>query len=198
MGTATNVLIGGARVFYAPVGESLPADSTAYGAAWGGNWVEIGYTNAPLAWMASLETKEIEAQQTTLAIKEVIIKERHVFETTLEEVTATNLQLVLGGTATTTLAGAGQVAKDELEGGGESVMDERAWGFEGLYANSSGTSFPVRVWIYKGTSVINGKLEFAKDDQVGINLHINALEDTGKAAGKRAYKFQRVTAAATS
>lgn len=198
MGTATNILIGGARVFYAPVGESLPADSVAWGAAWGGNWAEVGYTSAALAWMVSRETKEVEAQQTTLPIKRVVTKERHAFETVLAEVSSSHLQLAIGGTATTTPAGAGQVGKDELEAGGEAIMDERAWGFEGIYVDSTGTERPARCWIYKATAVINGDLEFSRETETGINLRIEALEDSGKAAGKRAFKFQRVTAAATS
>ena len=198
MGTATNILIGGAKVYYAPVAESLPADSVAYGTAWGGNWTDLGYTSAPLTWAVSRETKEIEVEQSTLPVKEIVIKERHVFETTLAEITSTNLQLGIGGTATTTAAGAAQVGKDELEAGGEAVMDEYAWGFEGMYLNASGVSYPVRCWIYKGVATINGNLEFAKGNEAGMGLHINALEDGTKDAGKRAIKFQRVTAPTTS
>jgi hypothetical protein len=198
MGTPTNILIGPVKVYYAPVGESAPADSVAVDTAWGGNWTDVGYTQSPLVWAPSRETYEVEAEQTTLPLKEVVTKERHVFETVLSELTSTNLQLAIGGTATTTGAGAGQVGKDELEAGGEYQMDKRAWGFEGRYVDSSGTEFPVRVFIFKATCNINGNLEFAKGSEAGIGLHINALEDSGKTLGKRAFKFQRVTAAATS
>lgn len=196
--TATNILIGTTRVYYAPVGEAKPADSLAVGTAWGGNWVLAGYTQGGVTWGATKETREIEADQTTLPIEEVTTKERHVFETVLVELTSTNLQLALDGTATTTAAGASQVGKDELAGGGTVQMDKRAWGFEGIHVDSSGSEFPVRVFIHRGTSVINGNLQFAKDEETGISLRVNALEDTSQSAGEKAYFFQRVTAAATS
>ena len=38
-----DLIVGPARVFYAPVGEALPDESSiGYGDAWGGNWTEVG------------------------------------------------------------------------------------------------------------------------------------------------------------
>jgi hypothetical protein len=194
---AADILIGGARVFYAPVGEAAPADDTAYGAAWGGNWVEVGFTASPLVWAHSFEERDARVQQRLGPVKRARTSEDVVLETTLAQITSDNLQLALGGSVTTTPAGAVQVGKDELETGGEALLDERAWGFEGLYVDDSGDEFPVRLFVWKATSTINGNLEFAKETEAGIPLQVKALVDTGKVVGKDLVKFQRVTEAAT-
>lgn len=104
--STSDILIGPITLYKAPVGEALPADSTAYGTAWGGNWTDIGWTSEALIWNASLEEKDIFIQQATGAVKRAVTKEMHTFETKLTELTSENLQLALGGTATTTAAGA--------------------------------------------------------------------------------------------
>jgi len=44
-----DILLTPASIWYAPVGEALPADNVAYGADWAGNWENLGYTTAPLS-----------------------------------------------------------------------------------------------------------------------------------------------------
>lgn len=195
----SDILISGARLFYAPVGETVPSENSVdYGDAWGGNWVEVGYTNSPVAWNVKRDEYDVKAQQVIGTLKRVATNEEHTLETTLIEVTPAHLQLAIGGTASTTSAGAGQVGKDELVAGGEVLLDERAWGIEGMYVDSNGTAFPVRLFVWKATSVINGNLEFAKESEAGISLQIKALQDVSQSAGQQFVKLQRVTAAATS
>lgn len=198
MADAANIIIGGATVYNAPVGETPPADSVAYGTAWGGNWTDVGYTGAPVALISDITTLDIGGEQTTMTLARRKTEEKYALETVLKEITSSNLQLALGGTAATTAAGASQVGKDVLEVGNEAVMDERAWGFEGQYVDSDGDTFPVRLFVFRATSVMNGNLEFAKGSEAGISLRIDVLADTTKDAGKQAFKFERVTAAATS
>jgi len=195
-----NIVMGNAIVYYAPVGESEPADSVAYGTAWGGNWARVGYTNAPLVMAYEDEQVEAVPQEALTAVKRAKSAESARFETSLAELEADYLKLAFGaGTVSNTAAGAGQVAKEELVIGGDVDLDEYAWGFEGRYKDSSGNDFPVRVWIHKATAKLNGELEFSRESEgVGIPLQINALADTGKAAGQQLFKLQRVTAAATS
>ena len=195
MTAIADIVQGPVTVYYAPVGEAEPADSVAYGAAWGGNWVAVGRTEEPLTVAYDVTTHESESQQDTLPLKETKVSERVALETLLKEITADNLQLTLGGTVTPTSAGAGQVGKEVLEGGGEFKMDERAWGFEGRYTDDAGADFPIRFFVRRATSVINGSLTWAKDSDVGIPLKVNVLQPTDTA---KAWHYERVTEAATS
>lgn len=194
----SNLISGPAIVYYAPEGESVPADSVAAGTTWGGNWTRVGYTKAPLTMTYEAEQMDLEVEETLTAVRRVKTSENLTLETTLAEITSTYLSLAVGGTASTTAAGAGQVGKDELVVGGVATETVRAWGFEGTYVNNSGTSYPLRVFVYRATAIINGALEFAKASSPGITLQIKALADTGKTAGQQLFKLQRVTASATS
>ena len=89
------------------------------------------------------------------------------------------------------------MGKSELEVGDTWQMSERAWGFEGLYQNDAGAQFPIRLFVYRATSVINGDMEFGKNDTTGMPLRVEALADVSQAAGKRLMMVQKVTAAAT-
>ena len=196
--TVTNILHGPVIVYTAPVGESVPADSVAAGTAWGGNWARIGLTKAPLTAGYEFEEGEAMVEEALTAVKRWKTKEDLTLETTLAEITAEYLEMAWGGTNTTTAAGAGQVAKDELDLGGEATLEELAWGFEGIYTDSSGTEFPVRVFVHKATAKANGELEFGRESEFpGIPIQIKALADLGQSQGERLFKFQRVTAAAT-
>lgn len=194
----TNILYGPVTLWKAPVGETVPADSVGAGVAWGGNWAKVGYTKAPLTMTYEDEQGEADVQEALTPVKRWKTKETVAFETVLAELTSEYLNLANGaGIVTTTAAGVGQVGKDEYEVGGESALDELAWGFEGTYVNSSGVSFPVRLFLFKATTKIGGETEFSKEEYPGISIQINALADMGKDMGKRLFKFQRVTAAAS-
>lgn len=195
----TDILITPAKIWKAPVAEALPDEtSVAYGASWGGNWENVGYTLEPLSMSYNRELFELEVEQVTGVVKRRVTKETLMMETTLAEATPDNLQLAIGGAVTSTSAGASQVAFEDLDAGGDVQLDELAWGFEGFYENASGTQFPVRIFVYKATAILNGQLQFAKAAAAGVPIQISAEADTSKSVGSQLIKFQRVTAAATS
>lgn len=197
MSTA-DILITPARVLYAPVGEALPNEtSVAYGGDWAGNWNEIAMTAAPLAMNRDVTTFDAMIEQSTLPVKRSISEERVSFETSLAEFTAANLALVMGGTASSTAAGAAQVAYEELLAGGQVTLDEYAWGFEGKYTDSAGADFPVRVFIHRATAVLSGAVTFGKGEQTVIPIRIDSLGDLSKSVGEQLMTIQKVTAAAT-
>ena len=194
-----DLIVGPARVFYAPVGEALPDESSiGYGDAWGGNWTEVGTTKVPVTVKYEVERGEAMVEQSTAVLKRWIKTEKLALETVLAELSTAHMGLLLEGTETTTAAGAGQVGMKELEVGDTWQMSERAWGFEGLYKTDAGAEFPIRLFVYRATSVINGDMEFGKNDTTGMPLRVEALADVSQAAGKRLMKIQKVTTAATS
>lgn len=195
----TDILVTPAKIYYAPVGEALPDEtSVGYGDAWGGNWVDLGYTLEPVSLSYETETFELEVEQITLPVRRVRTKETVMIETSLAEMTATNLALVVDGTATTTAAGVGQVGFDEILAGGAVDLSEYAWGFEGFRVTAANVRLPVRVFLYRGQAVLNGQLTFAKGAGVGIPIQVKALPDTTQAAGEQILVIHNVTAVATT
>lgn len=195
----TDILITPARVYKAPVGEALPDESSiSYDEAWGGNWVDVGYTLTPVTLNYTREVFELMVEQVNGAVKRRVTGEQAIIETTLAESTPTNISYAIGGTVTTTAAGAGQVAYQELKAGGAFTIGELAWGLEGLYENSAGAQFPIRIFLYKATAILNGPLSFAKAAGLGVPIQISGLNDTAKTVGQQLISLQRVTAVATS
>ena len=195
----TNIIVGPATVWKAPVGEALPDETSVdYGDAWGGNWEKIGYTKTPVSFNYQTEVFEVEVEQVTGVIKQTRIKEVATIETVLAELIGSNMALVTDGTLTETAAGASQAAYDKVVAGGDPTISEYAWGFEGEFVNASGVSFPIRFFLYRGSAIMNGALTFAKADYPGIPIQIKGMNDTAKAKGAQIYEFHRVTAAATS
>lgn len=187
-------------MFYAPIGEDLPDENAVgYGDAWTGNWEEIALTKTPFTMKRDLSTFDVMVEQSTLPVKRSATEEKVSFETTLAELTGDYLQLAMEGTNTPTAAGAGQVGMEELLAGGEVSLTERTWAVEGVYILADGvTKFPIRLQIWRATSVLNGDLAFAKGDSAGIALRIDALGDFSKPVGQQLFKFQKILAAATS
>jgi hypothetical protein len=193
----SDILLAPASIWYAPVGEDLPADSVIKGADWGGNWESLGYTLTPLTINYSRETHKVYVEQVTAPVKEKKTTEELTAETTLAEFTGPNLELVFGGEATDTPAGDSQVGKTEHKMGGDTDIPVFAFGFEGAYEDANGAVFPVRILIHRGKPVLGGELQFAKAAPTGLPLRVEAEADTTQAAGEQLMLIQKVTAAAT-
>lgn len=191
----SDIIISPATVYYAPVGEALPsADTVQFGTAWGGNWVNVGYTLTPISMQYEQKLFELMVEQITLPVKRLRTEENSSIETQLAEITGANLSLPLDATVTTVAATTTLRGKETVEAGGKVAITERAWGFEGLSKVDGTILLPVRVFYYKATAELNGKLEFSKKAAVGIPLIVKALADTTKAVGKQIMIIQRVTA----
>lgn len=195
----TDILVTPAKIYRAPVGEPLPDETTvAYGAAWGGNWTDLGYTLEPVSLSYETEVFKLMVEQLTSPVRQVRQEENVAIETVLAELTGANLALVLDGTTTTTAAGVNQAGYDRILAGGSVSLSEYAWGFEGFRLTATNARLPVRVFIYRGSAVLNGQLTFAKSAGVGIPIRIEAMPDTAKAAGQQIVEIHNVTASPTT
>lgn len=197
----TNIVTGGATIWYAPVGEALPDENTAFGGAWGGNWAKLGYTKAPITLAYEDEWGEASVEEALTPVKRWRIGESFTLETVLSELIGAYLNLVVHSTITTTAAGVSQVGFEEIDIGGEADLDEYAYGIEAKYvdASSPANEFPIRVFVWKANAKLNGQLEFSNrnNDYPGIPLQIMGMADTSQAAGAQLFRWQRVTAPAT-
>jgi len=191
-----DLLSGPILLYKAPVAEATPDTLIAAGAAWAGNWVNWGYTMAPLTAAYTFEELDYKVEQELTPVERVKTSEALTLETVLAEITAAKLAVATSGTATSTAAAAGVEAHDELTVGGENVLDKYQWGFEGTYVDASGTRWPVRMYVWKGTQSILSAQEYSTTSMVGIPIQIKALVDTTKSVGQKLFKWERVTAAA--
>lgn len=189
-----NILITPAIIYRAPVGTALPDEtSVAYGADWGGAWINVGYTLEPLAMAIDEQTFELEVQQVVNPVIQRRTKQIVTFETTLAETTGVNLALALDGSNSDTAAGVGQKAFSEIKMGGSTTITQYAWGFEGVRPDADGNDQPVRVFLYKGTCVTGGQVQMAKGEATGIPIKITALPDTSKSIGQQLMVIHIVT-----
>lgn len=190
----SDILAAPARILYAPVGEAHPSETTIqYGAAWGGNWKDLGETLTPISLGFNNETFDIEVEGSTLPIKRLRTKEEALIETTLAEASADALGLSFGSTVTISPPSATKRGYQELFAGGDVTVKEWAFGIESLYVGANNVKFPIRMFIWRATAVINGKLEFSKKAATGIPLKIQTLGDLSKPVGQQLMKLVKVT-----
>jgi hypothetical protein len=188
-----------AQIWYAPAGEALPDETTvALGASWGGSWTKLGYTSAPVVAEYAFEIAEADIQESLAVVKRAKKAESFMLETMIAELDLAQYKLATEGATTVTAAGASQVGYTDLDLGGSNALTERVWGFEASWTNSSGVSFPVRLFVYKATSQAGGQLSWGKADYIGLPLKLKAVADMSKSQGSRLFKLQHVTAVATS
>lgn len=192
--SVSDLIVSPAKVYYAATGTTLPDESLAYGGSWPTGWTAVAETSAPLTINYNYDSLDYDIQESIAPVGRKKTKETLTAETVLAGITLTNLALMMGGTVTTTAAGAGQHGYEYLKGGDITTLAQKAWGFEGQTEDGQ----PVRIVIYKATAIAGGRLEFGKATQSGIPLQLSALADMSKSAGERLYYVERVTAEPTA
>jgi hypothetical protein len=193
----TDIMLSRALVYYAPTGTAVVADTVAAGTAWGGAWVTVGFTSEPLTMNYETEEKESRPQQSLGPVRRWKTSEDLKLETVLEEFYLDGVQLGTEGVVSDTAAGSGVPGKETLNVGGPNTLTERAWGFEGQYVDEDGATFPVRVFVWKGTAKLGDALEFDKEKVVGTPLQVQALADLTQASGSQLFRIVKILEPAT-
>ena len=188
-----NILVGYAKIWYAPLGTAFPDETTiGYGVSWP-SWTYLGDTTEPLTLEVDRNVFDVEIQQSNIPVKQSITKQTISLKTTLAEHTVTNLQLAFLGTASSTASGSGQKPYSQLAFGGETNPDYYAFGFEALYQTATNINEPVRYLFWKGSLTLDGNIAFDKGAAAGIPISITILADTSKPVGIQTGYVQQVT-----
>lgn len=194
----TNIEHSGAILWVSVVGVTIPnKTSIDYGDAFGTGWTRVGFTKAPWTEAYTSEEYDLEVEEHLAAVKRRRIREELVWETVLAEITADYRQLAASNqdAVTPVVKDATHDASETTGFGDVSLLTEKQWGVEMLHIEAGGTKQPIRIFMWKGTAMINGVLQFSKKttEYPGIPIQIKGLIDTSQAEGQRLCLFQRVT-----
>ncbi len=199
---ATNLIVGGAALYYAPVGTVTPADTVDYGVAWTAPWARLGLTKAPVVFKYEQEVADHQVEEALAAVRRTIIGESVTVETVLAELTPEYLAIGSGrptSEVTTTVSGVATAGTDAITLGGHAAPVELAIGMEGMYVTAAGVKLPLRVFLHRTTITMGGDLQFSwrANDYPGIPILIRGMADVSKSVGNQLFKMVRVTAAET-
>ena len=178
----------------ATLGAAEPdVDTILAGDAWGGTWVRVGATKAPLTMLYEDERAEINVEENLAPVFRYKTSEKMVLETVLAEFDVDYIALATGGTVSEDVGGGATIAYDELPVGNRSLLTMYQFGFEGIQPQSDGALWPVRVLIPRANIKIGGELSFSKreDDYTGVPITIEALAPTVLAVDKL-FKIQQM------
>ena len=178
----------------ATLGGAAPdVDTVLAGDAWGGTWVRMGATQAPLTMLYEDERAEINVEENLAPVFRYKTSESMVLETVLAEFDVDYLALATEGTVSVDAGAGATIAYDELPVGNRSLLTMYQFGFEGIQPQSDGALWPVRVIVFRANIKIGGELTFSKreDDYTGVPITIEALAPTDLAVDKL-FKIQQM------
>ena len=189
-----DVIYSPATVWVSPLGTAHPDENLAYGADWSG-WTSVGWTSAALTLELSVDKSPKTVEQVPGSIGKIITSRELTLETTMAELTLTNLSKSWGGDVVTVAQGAGQPGYESLEITDNFCVSLMQWGFEGRFIDADCTTpLPIR-FVCVGDAESGGALEFARETQTGIPLRIEAsYEQSG--GGYRLGTWLKVTSEA--
>lgn len=130
MATRTNVLVGPATLYVAPLGTAMVPDTLLKGAAWPVPWIQPGFSEAGLTLNSNVTTQDINVEEQSTPIDVLVTNRTISVDINLAEDTVENMKLAYGaGVITTQAAGTGIIGKKTLRL--SDTLDHLALGFEG-------------------------------------------------------------------
>lgn len=197
-----DVLIGPGKLYRAPVATANPDESTvAYGAAWGGAWVDMGDfpEGSPIAISLAEEVYKVYSEQSTVAQAVTRTRREAMVKGSLLELTVANWAIALQGTAATTAAaGGGQKGYSDIPFGAQTDVTLYKWGIEALRVDAANVNQPIRWFFHKGFFRMTGETQYAKTKESALPFEISIIGDSTQSAGSELGLLQIVTAAATA
>lgn len=191
---SSDFILSPGRIWIAPVGEAIPADTVMWGTVFGGNWTLVGETKDPVVVSYNFDTVDIVTQQLLTPVGRKKVKEALMVKTTLARFIAANLGLAMDGTVTNVTAATGiAYGKDTVDLGGKICLTEKQICVEALVTDDEcAISLPMRLFVWRATISAGGDMTFGKDDYAGIPLEISALSQPSKPVGQQLCQWIRM------
>lgn len=170
---STQVRVAGSgSVYLAPLGSTVPTDSTT---PWATAWKELGYISTGVTYTPSQSTTDINTWQAVEPVRLIVASVTREFTFTLQQTNATNFGLALGGAIITAGTAAGDYTWTLSD---PSVIHEYAFGFEWVDgANKS------RWIVERGALTTLTPITMSRTAEVAYNISVRALVP---ASGNRA------------
>ena len=129
--TTTNVIVGAASIWTAPINTVPPLTSLAAGTPWLAPWVSVGATDAGLTMGVELKTVPIMIEEQPSPVDMVVDTEDVTFAFTLSEDTLASMQLAYGG-GTLTVTAPSSILPGTSSLALSPILGQVAIGFEAL------------------------------------------------------------------
>lgn len=187
----TQIVISGAcKVYIAPYSASAlqaaPANTVDYGTAWGGTWVEAGYTEGGVMLTTNTEYVTANVDQVNAPVKDGIVSQTGKLSVVLREFTLAKLKQSLGyGTVTV----GGAATEDKLGVGAADFFPQYLTvGFEGYAPVANGTTAKYRRVIgWKCLPTGEQEIGVKKDEIGGIKLDLDLRYEAQATSTERLY-----------
>ena len=197
-----DVILGPGKLYRAPVATANPDESTvAYGAAWGGSWVEMGDfpEGSPITVTLDETVYKVYSEQSTVAQAVTRTRREALVKGSLLELSVANWAIALQGTAeTTAAAGGGQKGYSEIPFGAQTDVTLYKWGIEALRVDSANANQPIRWFFHKGFFRMTGDVQYAKTKESVLPFEISIIGDSTQTANEELGILQIVESAATA
>lgn len=183
------VLPGPCLVYIAPYSDSAleaaPANSVAKGTAWGGGWVEVGYTKGGVMLKPETEHYTVEMDQVNAPLKDFITAQRGTVTFAAGEATRTNIKQALGyGTLTS-----GSTESTLGVSGADGLPTYYTLGFESYGPGaSSSQNWYRRVIVWKGLPKSDLELKADKSEEMMVAHNFEARYEPQATATERLWK----------
>jgi len=190
-GSASNVIVGPARMLVAPIGTTLPTlDGTVDPITWDVAWKEVGYTDdgTKLSYQPTL--KEILVDEEPAPVKRALDTEKATISANCAESTVQNLNYAISASTLTSSAADtthAQLATLDVGGG---ALNEVMVGLEGL----SPAGMQRIIIAYRAQAQANVQLQFKRGDKTIIPVELALLADSTKPAGSNLLKIVDILA----
>jgi len=193
-GTASEVIVGPARLLIAPIGSTIPTLTSAT-VVWDAAWKECGYTDAGTDFSYAPSVKDIDVDEEASPVKKLLDKEKANITAKLAQATLDNLHAAISASklSTAAAAGGGFVGTKTVKVG-TGLLTETMVGLEGL----SPEGFWRVIIGYRAIAQANVQLAFKRTDKTVIPVDFGLLADSTKPAGERLFLMVDMIAAATS
>lgn len=197
-----DIILGPGRLYRAPVATANPDESTvAFGAAWGGAWVDMGDfpEGNPITFSLAEDVYKVYSQQATVAQAVTRTRREAVIKGALLALSVANWAIALQSTAETTpAAGGGQKGFTEFPFGSQADITLYKWGIEALRVDAANANQPIRWFLHKGFFRMTGDIAYSKTQESMIPFEISIIGDASQTVGEELGILQMVTAAATA